>query len=269
MAKFVAKQPISAVSVTGLTLLSNPNKVTFTHREDDGFIAQNDTVRIKVSGEDFSYFGGRPKATAGTITGIKYYSYDAELDQFVLQYKRTGAKLKLYDAATFSNLTELTRDVFSKKDVITGSEGDDVLNGFGNNDKLNGREGNDTLRGDAGNDTLIGGSGYDVLDGGRGKDTFVFKADPATGHDTLLNFQRDERLQFKAKIFDALDKGPLDASHFAVGSAATDADHRIIYDPGNGNLWYDSDGTGTQTAVLVAILPTGLDNLGAGNIFVI
>lgn len=268
MVKFVAKQPISLVSVNGLTLLSNPNKVTFTHREPDGFIAENDTVRIKVSGEDFGYFGGRPKASTGTITGIKYYTYDAELDTFVLQYKLTGAKLDLHDAATFSSLTEVTKAVFAKNDVVKGSSGDDVLNGFGKNDKLYGGDGNDTLRGDGGKDILTGGNGADVLDGGGGKDTFVFKADPVTGADTILNFKSGEELQFKATIFDALDKGPLDDIHFAIGSAATDPEHRIIYDPDNGNLWYDSDGSGTQAAVLVAHLPAGLD-LGAGNILVI
>jgi len=269
MAKFVAKQPVSMVSVSGLTLLSSPSKVTFTHRQDNGFIADNDAVRIKVSGEDFSYFGGRPTATSGTITGIRYFIYNSDLDKYVLQYKLSGAKLKLYDAATNGNLSELTQKVFAGNDTITGSKGDDALNGFGRRDTLNGKEGNDTLHGDGGRDVLIGAAGSDVLDGGKGRDTYVFKADPATGVDTVLKFEKGERLKFKGKIFDGLTKGALDDDQFALGTSATTADHRIIYDPGSGRLWHDADGTGPQAATLVAYLPAGLDHLDAGNIFVI
>jgi hypothetical protein len=257
------------VSLTGLTLLSNPSKVTFTHREEDGFIAQNDTTRIKVSGEDFSYFGGRPKATSGTITGLKYYSYDADLDSFVLRYKLTDARLKLYDAATTSDLAALTKEVFAKKDVLVGSSGDDTLSGFGKKDKLRGKDGNDFLHGDGGKDILDGGAGADYLDGGKGKDTFVFKSDPATGTDTVLAFQKGEKIQLGHKVFDGLEKGKLGDGQFVSGPAALDADDHVIYDPGTGYLRYDADGSGLQPAVLIAVLPKNIGHLDAGNFLVI
>ena len=199
----------------------------------------------------------------------RYFTYDSELDKYVLQYKLKDADLKLYDAATISSLAELSKEVFAGNDTIIGSKGDDFLTGFGKNDLIKGRDGNDTLHGDGGNDTLNGGNGYDYLDGGKGKDTFLFKSDPATGYDTITSFQDGERLKFKAKIFDGVTKGPLEDHQFALGAVATDADHRFLYDQGTGFLRYDSDGVGGADAVIVALLPANLVNLDAGNIFVI
>jgi len=268
MVKFIAKQPITFLSLTGVSLLSNPNKVTFTNREPDGFTADNGTTRIVVGGEDFSYFGGRPKATTGTIEDIKYYSLDAETDQFVLYYRLTGAKLDLHEAATESDLAKITEKVFAKKDVLVGSNGNDVLNGFKGNDELRGKAGVDTLHGDGGKDRLDGGDGTDTLDGGKGKDTFVFKSDPSTGVDTILSFEKEEKIELGHKIFAGLTEGALGAEHFALGSATT-ADHHVLYDPGSGNLSYDSDGNGAAAAVVIAVLPTNLTHLDASSIFVI
>lgn len=269
MVKFIAKQPITFVNLTGVSLLSNPNKVTFTDRESDGFTAENGTTRVIIGGEDFSYFGGRPKATTGTIEDIKYYSLDAETDKFVLYYRLKGAKIDLHEAATESDLAKLTKDVFAKNDVLVGSSGDDVLNGFKGNDELRGRAGVDTLRGDGGKDRLDGGDGTDTLDGGKNTDTFVFKSDPATGVDTILSFEKGEKIEFSDKVFAGLSEGALGAEHFALGAEATTADNRILYDPGTGRLLYDSDGNGGVAAVVVAYLPTNLTHLDASNIFVI
>jgi hypothetical protein len=269
MVKFVAKLPVTFVNLNGLTLVSNPNKVTFTNRTSDGFKAETDTARIVVGGEDFSYFGGRPKGTTGTITDVKYYTLDVETSKYVLNYKLQGAKLDLNDVATNSDLAKLTKDVFAKKDLLIGSSGNDVLNGFKGNDELRGKAGIDTLRGEGGNDRLDGGEGTDTLDGGKGKDTFVFKSDPATGVDRILSFQKDERIEMKAKVFDGLEKGALGDHQFTIGTAATTADHRIIYDPNTGQVLHDADGNGPGTATLFAYLPGGLSHVGADNFFVI
>ena len=268
MVKFVAKQPVTFVHLTGLTLLSNPNKVTFTKRESDGFTAANKTTKIVIGGEDFGYFGGRPKGTTGTIQDIKYYRYDVETEKFVLFYKLQGARLSLHDVARKVDLAKLTKEVFAKKDLLIGSSGNDVLNGFKGNDELRGKDGNDTLRGDGGNDRLIGGKGVDTLEGGKGKDTFVFKADPATGIDRIVTFQKGERIELKAKFFPGLKKGALGDDQFALGSSATTADHRIIYDPNTGYLRHDADGSGSGAATLFAYLPSGLGHIGADNFFV-
>lgn len=269
MVKFIAKQPITFVNLTGVSLLSNPNKVTFTDRESDGFTAENGTTRIVVGGEDFSYFGGRPKATTGTIEDIKYYGLDVETDKFVLYYRLKGAKLDLHEAATESDLAKITEEVFAKKDVLVGSSGNDVLDGFKGNDELRGRGGVDTLHGDGGKDRLDGGEGNDTLDGGKNTDTFVFKSDPSTGVDTIVSFEKGEKIELSDKVFAGLTEGALGAEHFALGAQATTADHRILYNPGTGQLLYDSDGNGAATAVAIAVLPANLTHLDASSIFVI
>ena len=52
--------------------------------------------------------------------------------------------------------------------------------------------------------------------------------------------------------------GTLTANAFFSGSAAHDADDRIIYDSSTGNLYYDPDGNGVAAQVLFAHLGTGL-----------
>ncbi|MBN9021832.1 MAG: hypothetical protein J0H08_07025 [Rhizobiales bacterium] len=270
MVKFAAKQPVYLLGLSGGNLISNPGNVTFTDKSSGGFTAESKTERLKVTGEDFGYsLGfGQPKAK-GTITGLKYYKYDVETDQYVLTYTIKKAELPMHDVAKATDLTELARQLFEGNDTLSGSIGDDTLDGYAGADKVMGKDGNDTLYGDGGKDILDGGAGYDTLYGGKGKDTYVFKADPATGYDTIDKFQKGERLEFKAKIFDGLTKGALDDSQFAVGAAATEADHRLLYDPGSGYLRYDPDGTGQEVSVVVAKLPLNLNHFDAGNIFVI
>jgi Ca2+-binding RTX toxin-like protein len=53
-------------------------------------------------------------------------------------------------------------------------------------------------------------------------------------------------------------KGSLEASAFALGILATDADDRILYDPATGALRYDADGNGGFAATEFARLGSGL-----------
>ena len=48
--------------------------------------------------------------------------------------------------------------------------------------------------------------------------------------------------------------GALAPGAFQTGTAAHDADDRIIYDPATGNLFFDADGNGAGAAVLFATL---------------
>ena len=262
MAKFVVKQAgVSNAILGGIQIIKSPSGVTFDPRKSSGFTATRDDIVLKVSGDDLSYFFGRPKPV-GTVTGITYIYQD------VKQYTLTGAKIPLKDLAT-NEPQAITEKVFAKNDTIKGSSGNDTLYGFIGRDKLVGGAGNDSLFGGKGKDMLIGGKGADWLDGGKGKDKFVFKADPATGIDTVVSFEKGEALHFKKKFFAGLDKGALDDAQFTLGTGATSADHRIIYDPASGALWHDADGSGPIAQIQVAALPGNLTHLGAGNILII
>jgi Ca2+-binding RTX toxin-like protein len=143
--------------------------------------------------------------------------------------------------------------------TYNGDAGNDVLNGGTNNDILNGGADNDTISGGNGNDTINGGTGNDSLTGGGGSDRFVFN-NSLEGIDTITDFDPTADLfNVSSSGFATIGGlGTLGASRFFLGAAATTANHRFIYDSSNGNLWFDSDGTGVAGQVQIAQLSTGL-----------
>jgi len=183
---------------------------------------------------------------------------------------------------------EVTKRSGDLADTLRGGDGDDRLFGgpgddrlFGNDqhdrlhggfgdDQLRGGKGRDRLVGDAGDDTLRGGKANDVLKGGDGADAFVFasKLDAATNVDRIKDFLPGEDHMVLARATFAAVGGSLSSREFHVGAAAEDADDRIIYNPGNGKLFYDADGSNAGAKVLFARLSDGLD-LHKGDFLVI
>jgi Ca2+-binding RTX toxin-like protein len=144
-------------------------------------------------------------------------------------------------------------DTLTAIENLTGSSFDDVLTGDA---------GNNTLSGGLGNDTLDGGAGTDTLTGGAGNDTFLFDQALVAGNvSTITDFAPgSDEIRLSTTVFTAAGAAgtTLDAAAFFIGSAAHDADDRIIYDGADGTLWYDADGTGAQAATAFAVLPTAL-----------
>jgi Ca2+-binding RTX toxin-like protein len=131
--------------------------------------------------------------------------------------------------------------------------GDDVIHGSASgNDQLFGFSGNDLIYAGGGNDRLGGDGGFDTLVGGPGRDVFVFDH-PLNGSnvETVDGFApARDRIELSAFIFDRIaDFGPLTAAEFVVGTHATTAAQRIIYNPNTGHLFYDPNGSqpGGQT----------------------
>jgi Ca2+-binding RTX toxin-like protein len=135
---------------------------------------------------------------------------------------------------------------------LNGKGGDDILFGGTDNDRLNGGDGNDIL---------VGGEGKDTLIGGLGRDSFEFYA-ATQGLDRIRDFSVSEDIiGISAEGFGNIEptaNGFISANQFHLGTGATDANHRFIYNQNNGALFFDSDGTGATAQVKIATLSAGL-----------
>jgi Ca2+-binding RTX toxin-like protein len=122
--------------------------------------------------------------------------------------------------------------------AITGTSGANIINGGGGDDRLSGMFGNDTLT------------------GGSGSDTFFFGTPPQQGDfDTITDFTVGvDRIGLSTAAFGTLLAGSLAASAFVIGTAALDADDRVIYNAATGALFYDADGNGAGAAIQFAVL---------------
>jgi Ca2+-binding RTX toxin-like protein len=147
------------------------------------------------------------------------------------------------------------------KDQVFGGSGADFADGGIGNDSLYGGGGNDVLSGGAGLDLIVGGAGGDLMTGGTGADRFLFNTAAIDGVvDNIGDFNTSaDSILLDNDAFAALGMaGTLRAGQFRLGSDATTANHRVLYDPASGNLWYDRDGSGGAAKVLIAILDDGL-----------
>src|SRR4051812_10123869 len=157
-----------------------------------------------------------------------------------------------------------------------GMGGNDLLdagNAFDVSD-LHGGDGNDTLQGshnaasvlfgDAGDD-LLHAHPNDTLTGGAGADTFLFERAFNGGVPSAAAAIADfsvgvDRLTFDGAGYTRIGtSGAMaadDPLFFAAAGATSghDADDRLVYDTGTGNLYYDADGSGSGAAVHVATL---------------
>ncbi|MBN8605809.1 MAG: M10 family metallopeptidase C-terminal domain-containing protein [Caulobacterales bacterium] len=143
-------------------------------------------------------------------------------------------------------------------DFLYGNASANTLHGQGGADQLFGRGGADILNGGNGDDQLTGGDGADTLNGGAGVDAFIFVSTPGADIDTISDFSVvDDSIWLDSAAF-GLAAGTLSAAAFVVGTAASDAAHRIIYNSTTGALFFDADGDGAGAAVQFAQLLTGL-----------
>ena len=124
---------------------------------------------------------------------------------------------------------------------------------------LTGNEVGQTVVGNAGVNTLNGGGGNDVLQGLGGADSFAFTtALGAWNIDSILDMvSGSDKILLDDAVFTGLTPGVLVAAQFHIGTGAADADDRIIYNPANGILFFDADGSGGGVAVQFATLGAG------------
>ncbi|WP_218653149.1 ELWxxDGT repeat protein [Nostoc sp. TCL26-01] len=146
----------------------------------------------------------------------------------------------------------------AKNNSLFGGDENDTLSGGDGDDSLDGGNGNDTLLGGNGNDILVGGTGSDRLTGGTGKDIFSFSSPISDGIDTITDFNfTDDQIRVDAAGFGGgLVSGTLLATQFVLGTVAKDESDRLIYNQSTGALFFDVDGTGSNSQVQIAILST-------------
>ncbi|MFM6829019.1 MAG: calcium-binding protein, partial [Novosphingobium sp.] len=153
-------------------------------------------------------------------------------------------------------------------DVLSGSAGNDQLSGGNGADVLNGGGGLDILNGGVGNDVLTGGAQRDTLTGGEGADQFVLD-DKQLLDDVIADFTvGEDKIVLDTSAFAAFSGSEaVSANQFAIGTKATSAEQRLIYDQASGRLYYDADGNGGAAKKFVASI-TNHAAIGAGDFVV-
>ena len=130
-------------------------------------------------------------------------------------------------------------------DLIKGNKGSDVIKGNGGDDTLQGGKGKDLLKGGKGDDSLDGQQQNDKLTGGVGADCFVFSTSLGSNNvDKVTDFGKGADLIYlDDAIFGALGgSGTLQSSHFTKGSKADGGKGQVVYDKGEGKIWYAKKG---------------------------
>ena len=126
------------------------------------------------------------------------------------------------------------------------------------------------IYGNDGVNTLDGKEGADSLIGLGGADGYGFTTALGNGNiDTIHGFAPGDQILLSSAIFTGLSAGALSASAFATGSAAADADDRIIFDPSGSSLAFDPDGSGAAPATVFALFAGAAPPLAASDIVVI
>ena len=151
------------------------------------------------------------------------------------------------------------------------------VNGFATTFAINltGNAGGNEMWGNDGVNVIDGLAGADVLHGNGGADTFAFTTALGSGNiDQLVDFQQGtDKIALDDAVFTGLAPGALPAGAFVTGSAAQDADDRIIYDTTTGALYFDADGNGTGSSAVqfASVLNNGrpIDLLSASDFVVI
>lgn len=244
-------------------------------------VSNIETVRLgTVSGGQTSsfVFGNNADTAIGAGNSLTFDINGQEqagltVDTSDLDANRT---LILQDNGGTATVTLLNGSAVSIADGTDGS-----ITGSASADSITGGNGADTFSGGADADTLTGGAGNDSLTGGDGNDFFVFAEasdtkitdmDDGAGTDRIVlsdaafTFTSDEGTKSGGALTDNVDIYDTGSNFSAGDQSATTA--TFIYDRTDGELYYDADGAGGGTAVLIATIQNYFGGGFGGNNYV-
>ncbi len=233
-------QTIDAAATTAINLTGNDLGNTIIGNAGNNFLVGGtdiDTLQGLASND--AYIVDNLLDVVVEVAGQGVDNINASVS-YVLAANVDAETLRTIDATATTVISLVGNGIAN---ILTGNAGGNGLSGAGDNDTLEGLEGNDALT------------------GGTGNDTFVFNRalNAATNVDQIVDFSvADDTIRLDDAIFTGLAVGTLAATAFRIGSAAADADDRIIYNNTTGALSFDSDGTGANAAIQFATLATGL-----------
>jgi Ca2+-binding RTX toxin-like protein len=198
-----------------------------------------------IGGNDI-LIGGSGADTMAGGTGDDVYIVDNAGDSVV--EAAGGGFDQIYSSVSYALAAGVEAEVLSVGDYAATA----AIN-------LTGNELAQQLYGNAGANVLNGGGGADYLRGMGGADTFAFTTALGSGNvDAIGDFvSGSDRIALDHGIFGGV-AGALPPGAFVAGTAAQDANDRIIYDSATGNLYFDADGNGAGAAMLFATLQAGL-----------
>jgi Ca2+-binding RTX toxin-like protein len=198
----------------------------------------------------------------GTMTGFSAFAGPTELitgSDFQIAATELLDAIEVFDndSEPFWNLTfggQVTHRGSAMDDYFY-DQGGKILAGAGN-DSVYGSAANDIIKGGLGNDLMGGSQGADKVFGGAGRDTFLLIEESDV--DRIMDFDvGKDMIALVENDFGALGLGFVEKHEFAIGKGTT-AHHHLIYDPGNGALYYDEDGNGGADPEQIAQLSVGL-----------
>ncbi|MFM6041758.1 MAG: calcium-binding protein, partial [Dolichospermum sp.] len=270
-----------------LTLATGTGYIVQTTTAVKGTITNDDTVRPKItlainysgisenSPNNFIYTFTRTGATTNPLTVNYNIAGTADANDYTGATPGTGKTITFTAGSSTATLTlDATADsTVEPNETIslqlvagtgynigtTAAQIATIINDDGTRRHV-GTNGKDVLLGTTANDYLIGGAGDDNLTGGAGGDLFSF-ATANLGNDRIMDFDpgQDTILVSAAGFGGGLIAGDtITAAQFFLGSTATNASQRFIYNSTNGALWFDVDGNGSQVGKQIATLNTGL-----------
>jgi Ca2+-binding RTX toxin-like protein len=228
-----------------------------------------------INGDDYVAYGGAfPTPTQGTIT----FAVGATTAQLALV--TSGDTVKEINETIGLTLTSGTGYQIGTPTVVTttilnddgvlnqqGTTGSDVIEA-GSTSTLSGKGGSDILIGSSASNILVGGAGNNTLTTGTGFDTVLFTT-TTEGIDTITDFNvYQDLIQVSAVNFGGglIAGESISAAQFSISLGSVTANTRFIFDKPTGKLFFDIDGSGSNSSVQFASLTANL-GLTADNIF--